>query len=267
VRGSRLTETPIKVALGRQVSGQSPSPGVLAMSDERLANILFGAEVPPTAGDQQVAAHVAAIGNGLIAATPAVRLATSEERLAKALFGGSPEPAAAEPPQPHAAAPADTERAAVDVRTVNAADVLFGDSATLYEPTFALHRSTLQEIGFTPEEVSEGEGLIIRTAQEHKFNVADASHLFNAWAEARVQAERGSISSEQLERRAQQWEEDAYEALRSRYGVQTDDLIERTARFVDGVPALRDALSLGHLGSRPDIVERLVAHVDRHNIR
>jgi hypothetical protein len=241
------------------------------MSDERLAATLFGTPGPPAPADSHVAAHLSAIRNGLIASTPAREI--SDDHLANTLFGGSTETTTVQREQhdvgdrAHASAPADTAGAAPDAPTDRVADLLFGDPATVYEPTFAEHRGTLQEIGFGAEELAQGEAVIVRTAHEHQFTVDDTRHIFNAWAEARLQAERGSIPNDELERQARQ-EEDAHAALRARYGAQeADDLIERTARFVDRVPALRDALSVGYLGSRPDVVERLVAHVHRHDIR
>jgi hypothetical protein len=65
------------------------------------------------------------------------------------------------------------------------------------------------------------------------------------------------------------WNTETRDALRATYGgaKEADALLARAQRFVKAHPALDQVLGKGGLGSRPDVVQAIVAHVFSNGIR
>ena len=89
-------------------------------------------------------------------------------------------------------------------------------------------------------------------------------------AEASVQAHRATARVEDdrdaadaaLERQIAAWNAESAEQLRLTYGPQRgEELLHRTQRFIKQFPGLVERLKERGLGSRPDIVAAVAAHV------
>jgi hypothetical protein len=89
--------------------------------------------------------------------------------------------------------------------------------------------------------------------------------LHDLWTAARLAEARGEPGPSDAQ--VQTWNEQNLADLRIRYGAAAgDQLLERTRTWVRREPALAKVLKQHGLGSRPDIVEKLVAHVFSNGI-
>src|SRR5436190_11927626 len=89
-------------------------------------------------------------------------------------------------------------------------------------------------------------------------------------AEASIQARRAAsrvvvdpdAADAEFEQQRSAWNAETVERLRLTYGTRNgEELLHRTQRFVRHIPGLAERLREGGLGSRPDIVTGIAAHV------
>jgi len=108
-------------------------------------------------------------------------------------------------------------------------------------------------------------GVAKRAGLVEDFAVTIADHVISGQlADARHSDAAEPVSDEQIAA----WNTAIRAQLRYQYGEKDGaQLLERTQRFVRAHPVLAQALQQRGLGSRPEIVEQLVAHVFSNNIR
>jgi hypothetical protein len=95
------------------------------------------------------------------------------------------------------------------------------------------------------------EGLLTRIAEAHLDGELAA-----------VRQNDPEAATDALHKQVQTWNAEIRETLRSRYGAKEgEQLLARTAKFVKATPALATLLQQHGLGSRPEIVEGIAAHV------
>jgi hypothetical protein len=103
------------------------------------------------------------------------------------------------------------------------------------------------------------EGLVVTLAQDH---------LTGQIADAREQRDDPDGAAQRLDQQIAAWNAETRERLTAQYGARdSEQLLARAQRFVKAHPTLERVLRHRGLGSRPDVVEQIVAHVFSNGIR
>jgi hypothetical protein len=102
------------------------------------------------------------------------------------------------------------------------------------------------------------EGFVATLAHEHiNAQIADARIVEDADAEAHTMAKQIAA-----------WNAETRERLQMRYGPKdAEQLLARAQKFVAAHPTLKTVLQRRGLGSRPEIVEQIIAHVFSKGLR
>jgi hypothetical protein len=96
------------------------------------------------------------------------------------------------------------------------------------------------------------EGLVMALAE---------GSIKNRLASARIEDDPEAAETA-LRQQVVEWQQDVRERLKNTYGArQAEELVERANRFLSQYPKLGERLVDRWLGSRPDIVEAVIAHV------
>lgn len=122
-------------------------------------------------------------------------------------------------------------------------------------------------LGLSPEDQAAERQDFLKTMQASGLenDVSTVLLLHRAWTDARLAASRSDGDESDVSALADMNEE-TWKDLRLTYGKEAHAAVARTQTFVVQHPLLATILGTGTIGSRRDVVEKIMQHVQRHGL-